>query len=153
MKTLPVEQNVIDAAQASHKKFWPRGPFVSVSLAQYGLESAWGKYPSGVNNYFGIKAGPGEDATARYTHEVVDGKVILIVARFRNFASLEDGFDGHALLLTTPHYAKCVNADNPFAYCQALHDCGYATDPHYAQSLMNIIEDYGLVRYDQSYAT
>ena len=47
---------LIAAAQSSHKKFWPKGPFVSVNIAQFGLESDWGKTQSGVNNFFGIKA-------------------------------------------------------------------------------------------------
>ena len=29
-----ISQAVIDAAQASEKKFYPKGPFVSISLAQ-----------------------------------------------------------------------------------------------------------------------
>ena len=48
--TLPIY--LILAAQASHKKFWPRGPFVSVNIAQFGLESSWGTHQSGVNNLF-----------------------------------------------------------------------------------------------------
>ena len=47
---------IIPIAQASHAKFFPRGPFVSIDLAQWGVESGYGAHMSGVNNPWGIKA-------------------------------------------------------------------------------------------------
>ena len=48
---------VIAAAQAAEKAFYPLGPFVSVSLAQWALESAYGHAePAGSNNPFGIRS-------------------------------------------------------------------------------------------------
>ncbi len=38
----PSQARLMAAAQTSHKKFWPNGPFVSVDIAQFGLESDWG---------------------------------------------------------------------------------------------------------------
>ena len=45
---------LITMAQASHAKFYPRGPFVSISLAQWAVESGYGKFMSGEKNPFGI---------------------------------------------------------------------------------------------------
>jgi hypothetical protein len=65
---------LIAAAQSSHKKFFPRGPFVSVSLAQWALESAYGRAePPASNNPFGIKALPGQPSVAAMTHETLHG--------------------------------------------------------------------------------
>jgi flagellum-specific peptidoglycan hydrolase FlgJ len=47
----------IAAARASHKKW---GILASISLAQWALESAWGKRTSGPFNYFGMMALPGQ---------------------------------------------------------------------------------------------
>ena len=47
---------IIPIAKASHAKFTPRGPFVSIDLAQWAIESGYGTHMSGVNNPFGIKA-------------------------------------------------------------------------------------------------
>lgn len=148
--------DVIAAAQASHRKFFPRGPFVSVILAQYGLESAWGKYPSGLNNFFGIKANAAQIASGAYTNRSTEeqhasGQRYKIMAPFANYATLEDGFDAHATLLTSLHYAPCAAAQTPEAYCQALQKCGYATALNYASSLINIITQSGLKKYDQAF--
>jgi flagellum-specific peptidoglycan hydrolase FlgJ len=146
-----IDPSVISAAQASHKKFWPSGPFVSVTLAQYGLESAWGKYPSGTNNFFGIKAVKGGSGTVRWTKEFEGGRYISIEQVFANYPDLVSGFDAHATLLMTSHYRECQEAQTPKAYCQALHDCGYATDPNYPAKLTQIIDDFNLTQYDQTF--
>ena len=53
---------VIAAAQASHAKYFPLGPYASVSLAQWAVESAYGRVMSGANNPFGIKATAAQNA-------------------------------------------------------------------------------------------
>lgn len=149
-------QAIITAAQASHKKFWPKGPFVSVTLAQWAIESAYGKAKSGLNNYFGIKANKDQitsgDCTIRSTkEETPDGRTYAIEAYFANYASLTDCFDAHATLLTSPHYAQCVNAATPEAYCDALQAAGYATAHNYAEVLKALIKTHNLKQYDQRF--
>lgn len=154
--TMTISPDVIAAAQASHKKWWPIGPFVSVSLAQYGLESGWGKYPSGQNNFWGIKANAAQIAAGAYTNRSTEeqhasGQRYKIIAPFANYDTLEDGFDAHATLLTSPHYEACKQARTPEDYCHALKVCGYATAINYPSSLINIITQSGLKKYDQAF--
>lgn len=148
-----ITAQVIDAAQAAHMAFYPRGPFASVTIAQYGLESGWGRYPSGKNNYFGIKATAAQiaagKATARWTREEkADGTPYSIVAYFADYDSLTAGFIAHAALLVKPWYADCIKATNPEDYCRALQVDHYATAHNYAESLINIIHSMSLERYD-----
>ena len=149
-----IDPAVVAAAKASHKKFWPRGPFVSVSLAQYALESAWGTKLSGKFNFFGMKATQDEIESGNATWDITreetkSGASYYIRAAFRNFASLQDAFDAHAALLTTAHYADCMRAQTPDDYCDALRRDGYATALAYAAALKNIIKTCDLTRYDE----
>lgn len=147
---------LIDAATKSHSRFYPYGPFVSVNIAQFGDESQWGKYPSGKNNYFGIKATRAQiaagKATMRPTHETLpDGQYVKIPQYFADYDSLEECFDAHARLLTTPHYHECVAATTPEEYCHALWRAGYATGipgHPYDTVLIGIIHDMNLKQYD-----
>jgi flagellum-specific peptidoglycan hydrolase FlgJ len=148
-------QSVALMAQRSHVKFFPRGPFVSITLAQYGIESAWGDHMSGLNNPFGIKATANQIAygafTACWTHETLHGQYVKVIQKFANYPSLEEGFDAHAILLTTPYYQRCVEAKTPEEYAQALWKCGYATgEPGhpYDEALIKIIFDMDLKRFD-----
>jgi flagellum-specific peptidoglycan hydrolase FlgJ len=148
-----LKQEWIDAAQAAHKTFYPEGPFTSVTLAQFGLESGWGRYASGKNNYFGIKATPEQiksgKATPRWTREErSDGTPYSIVAYFADYDSLAEGFTAHAALLVQPWYKDCIDAGTVEEYCLGLQKDHYATDVHYAEKLMEIINSMNLKQYD-----
>ena len=150
---MTIAPEVIAAAQAAHKAFYPKGPFASVTIAQYGLESAWGRAQSGKNNFFGIKATPAQiaagKATPRWTREEnADGTPYSIVAYFADYDSLADGFTAHAALLVKPWYQACIDAQTPEEYCRALQIDHYATAGNYANALIAIIEGYDLKQYD-----
>lgn len=141
---------VIAAAQSSDKT-WAIP--ASVTLAQWALESNWGRaMPQGSNNPFGIKAKAGQLFVEAATHEVVKGRRITVIAKFRKFASLIEAFDQHAkLLATAPAYAKArAQAKNPDAFAQALTGV-YATDPDYGPKLTSIMKKYHLYQYDQGH--
>ena len=149
-------QEIILGAQASHKKYWPRGPYVSVTLAQWALESGYGKHQSGLNNYFGIQANKTQLEAGQYTvrwsrEEDESGASEPKDEAFANYASIADGFDAHAQLLTSPHYELCVHAQSPEAYCAALKECGYATAHNYVAELLSIIKVHNLGQYDQRF--
>ena len=143
---------VIPIAQASHAKFFPRGPFASISLAQWAVESGYGAHMSGLNNPFGIQATAAQRATGQarlvLSHEYVRGQYVPREEWFASYPSLEAAFDAHAVLLTSPHYQRCIEATSPAAYAQALHYCGYATAPNYAAALMAVINSNGLEQFD-----
>lgn len=139
---------VIAAAQAAQRAY-AQAP-ASVAIAQFGQESGWGKaMPDGSFNPFGIKALAGQPFVLAQTHEVVGGRAVRVLAKFRKFDSLADAFLGHARLLATePVYAearaKLPDIDG-FVRAMAEH---YATDPTYADDLLALIRGDGLLQYD-----
>jgi len=145
--------DVISAAQASHARFFPRGPFVSITLAQWAVESCYGTRPSGKLNYFGVKATPAQistgHATERWTKEYVHGHYVSELLYFADYDTLEEGFDAHATLLTHPWYADCIQAQTPQDYARALQADHYATAPNYAETLISIIKQFDLTQYDK----
>lgn len=143
--TFPAD--VIAAAQASQKTW--KIP-AAVTLAQWALESNWGRaMPAGSNNPFGIKATAGDPYVEAHTREVVHGKSITIVAKFRKFASLNDAFNDHGRLLATasPYAHARTLASDPNAFADALTGV-YATDPNYGTALKRIMKSHNLYRYD-----
>jgi len=121
-------------------------------LAQAALETGWGRHEmtadSGAksHNLFGIKAGESwSGATANNTtHEYVAGHKVGVRETFRAYGSYIESFVDHAKLLgNSARYAAVRQADSPEQAAQALQDCGYATDPRYADKLIAIMQQIG----------
>src|SRR5690349_9861737 len=71
----------------------------AITLAQWALESGWGKYAPG-NNCFGIKVYAGcYGVQTLATHEYVHGKPFEENLTFATFPTLEACFEKHAALL------------------------------------------------------
>lgn len=146
---------VAHAAQASHAKFYPRGPFASVTIAQWVIESGWGQFVSGKNNYFGIKATQDQiasgNATSRWTHETFHGVYHPIQQWFADYDSIDDCFISHARLLSTsPYYWKARQAATPDEYAMALQGI-YATGipgHPYGEVLIKTMKSNALYAYD-----
>ncbi len=139
---------VIDAAVAS-RLHW--NVPVSVTIAQWIVESAWGTaMPPDSNNPFGIKAIGDQPAVESPTREVVNGQSVTVTAKFRKFTTLTEAFDLHGkLLATAPVYKVAMTfVQNPEAFADALTGV-YATDPQYGFTLKWVISNYGLTRYDR----
>jgi hypothetical protein len=134
-------------AQASQKE---TGVPASVTLAQAILESGWGDSHMGdAHNYFGIKAQPGEPSVTMRTREVEGGKSVYIDAAFRRFASVEECFAAHGRFLRdNSRYAKAFQAADGESFARAIAAAGYATDPKYADLLVQIIRENNLTQYD-----
>jgi flagellum-specific peptidoglycan hydrolase FlgJ len=142
---LPPE--VISAATASRTRW---NVPVSVTIAQWVVESAWGAaVPPGSNNPFGIKAAEDQPAVESPTREVIDGRAVTVTARFRKFTSLAEAFDQHGKLLATAAVYKTAmaQAQDPDGFAEALTGI-YATDPQYGFTLKWVIHNYGFIRYD-----
>ena len=107
---------------------------------------------SGINNPFGIQATKfqiaAHEARLVWSREWNGQKYVPREEWFANYPSLEAAFDAHAELLTTPHYQRCMDAQTPEAYAEALHASGYATAPNYASVLISVIRQYNLTQYD-----
>jgi hypothetical protein len=139
--------DIIAAAQKAQKTW---GVPASISIAQWILESGWGRsMPAGSNNPFGIKAGKGQPSVMARTREVVHHQTVYIMAAFRVFSSIDEAFDAHGRLLAThPAYAAArAHTANPDAYANALTHT-YATDDHYGEELISLMKSDELYQYN-----
>ncbi|WP_337261601.1 MULTISPECIES: flagellar assembly peptidoglycan hydrolase FlgJ [unclassified Serratia (in: enterobacteria)] len=118
-------------------------------VAQAALESGWGQREiptaDGTPSYnlFGIKAGSSWDGpvTEITTTEYEQGAAKKIKARFRVYSSYVEAIGDYVKLLTNnPRYANVAAARSPEQAAHALQQAGYATDPHYARKLVNVIQ-------------
>lgn len=118
-------------------------------IGQAALETGWGKHQikaaDGTPSYnlFGIKAGAdwkGKTVNA-VTTEYVNGVPQQRVEKFRAYDSYADSFRDYAKLIrSNPRYEKVLaSAGDAAGFAQGLQNAGYATDPHYAAKLGNII--------------
>jgi hypothetical protein len=140
--------DVIAAAQASHTTW---NIFASVTLAQWAVESAYGRtMPSGSNNPFGIKAVGNDPYVECQTQEVIHGQFVTVIQRFRKFPSMNAAFDQHGWLLgTRPQYARARTflPDDPDGFADALTGV-YAGAPNYGTVLKKVMKTYNLYQYD-----
>lgn len=121
-------------------------------LAQAALETGWGKHQataadgSASHNLFGIKAGESWNGAVAPspTREFVAGRWLAANEPFRAYGSHSEAFADHARLIgQSPRYAAVRNADSPEAAARALQNCGYASDPDYADKLIAIMRQIG----------
>ena len=141
--------DVVAGAQESHKHYYPKGPYASVSLAQWAVESAYGHdEPAGSDNPFGIKAVAGQPYVISMTREVIHGMSEHIPQHFAKYSSLTEAFDAHArLLATSPIYAEAQRATNPDDYVRAMAK-HYATAPNYSSVLLAVMKSQNLYQFD-----
>lgn len=124
-----------------------------LSLAQWALESGWGRaMPADSNNCFGIKAGHSQAFVESKTQEWDNRtkSMITITAKFRKFDSVDQAFEQHAALLSDPHgpYRHYIYLmGDIYKYIPAMART-YASDPNYCAKLLKIIEDHKLTDFD-----
>ncbi|MCX7898458.1 MAG: flagellar assembly peptidoglycan hydrolase FlgJ [Rhodocyclaceae bacterium] len=118
-------------------------------IAQAALESGWGKaeprLPDGRQsfNLFGVKAGAGwTGAVAEsWSKEFLGGRFVDRLERFRAYGSYAEAFADYARLLSQRYAAALV--PDALAFAQGLQRAGYATDPRYAEKLVQVIAQLG----------
>ena len=140
-----VQRMTPHALQASRETGVP----APLMLGQAALESGWGrreiKLPDGSNSYnlFGVKAtGNWNGKVAEITTtEYHDGIAHKQVEKFRAYGSYAEAFNDYAhLLRDNPRYASVVQqGQGAPAAAHALQRAGYATDPHYADKLVKVM--------------
>lgn len=120
-----------------------------VLVAQAALETGWGRSMirgrdgTASFNLFGIKAGAGWDgARAVVTTLEFEGGVPQPRREpFRVYANVGDSFDDYvALVKGRSRYSQALDAATPEDYVRALQAGGYATDPHYADKILAIVD-------------
>lgn len=121
-------------------------PMSQIAAAQAILESRLNGKPSDLaakyNNYFGIKGQGTAGSAAMPTQEYIGGKMRGTKAAFAANKTAEDSFNQHKNLMNNPRYAAVLAAKTPEEAAVALQKAGYATDPNYAKSLINVLNTY-----------
>lgn len=144
------------------------GILASVSLAQFILESGYGKseLAQNANNVFGMKcslsgntwSGSSWDGKSKYTKKTqeqnADGSYETITADFRKYPCIEDSIADHSAYLLGAMNGKKLRYDG-LKGCtdykkavQIIKDGGYATSLTYVEKLCSIIEKWKLTDYD-----
>lgn len=144
------------------------GILASVSMAQFILESGYGKseLAQGANNCFGMKKSLSGntwgdstwDGSSVYTKKTkeqrADGSYVTITADFRRYGCVEDSIADHSAYLLGARNGNKLRYDGLKGYtdykkaAQIIKDGGYATSLTYVEKLCSIIERWKLTLYD-----
>lgn len=128
--------------------------FSSVVIAQACLETGYGnsEIMMKANAVFGIKATKtwGGKVYNSKTKECYDGiSMTTISSSFRAYNNLQDSIsDYFDLICKSTRYRKACTTNTPLECITAIKNGGYATDPKYITSIMNIIKQNNLTKYD-----
>ena len=144
------------------------GILASVSMAQFILESGYGKseLAQNANNVFGMKcslsgntwSGSTWNGTSKYTKQTkeqnADGSYTTITADFRKYPCVEDSIADHSAYLlgakngSKLRYEGLKGCTDYKKAAQIIKDGGYATSLTYVEKLYSIIERWNLTQYD-----
>lgn len=144
------------------------GILASVSMAQFILESGYGKseLALGANNCFRMKkslsgntwSGSVWDSVSIYKKKTqeqkADGSYVTVTAEFRKYPNVGDSIADHsAYLLGTKNgeklrYDGLKGCSDYKKAVQIIKDGGYATSLTYVEKLCSIIEKWKLTQYD-----
>ena len=90
------------------------------------------------------------------TQEYENGQWITIQGVFRVYPNYADSVSAHTQLFlygttwNAKQYASVLSATDYKTAAKTVQSSGYATDPTYADKLINMIETYHLNQYDKS---
>lgn len=144
----------------------------SIKMAQYAVESGWGRNSIATNNknYFGIKKKREKNQLTdvektlitgfvkRKTNEYNKNGKYQIEANFYVYKNRWASINHHSRFLRdridnkkNQGYAKMANLKltDYKGWANALQESGYSTAPDYAKKLINIIERHELYRWDR----
>ena len=144
------------------------GILASVSMAQFVLESGYGKseLALGANNCFGMKKSlsgntwsgsvwDGVNIYKKKTQEQkADGSYVTITAEFRKYPNVGDSIADHSAYLLGAkngenfRYDGLKGCSDYKKAVQIIKDGGYATSLTYVEKLSSIIEKWKLTQYD-----
>lgn len=126
----------------------------SVKLAQGILESNSGRGRLSIeaNNHFGIKCHSSWGGESYYAKDddFINGK--LIKSCFRKYSTDVDSYIDHSDFLTTIGRYRTLfsfGKQDYWSWCRGLKQTGYATARTYDASLISIIEQFSLWKFDQ----
>ncbi|KRK32397.1 glycoside hydrolase family 73 protein [Loigolactobacillus bifermentans] len=126
--------------------------YPSIMLAQAALESNWGQSElaqAPYYNLFGVKATSVHQVRLATLEADDNGQLQPIQAAFERYSSYRQSLLAYARLLSLPLYQGAKRQEST-TYQTALVRLAqrYATDPHYALKIQQLIVAYHLQRYD-----
>lgn len=131
---------------------------ISILLAVPALETGYGTTRAAIvtecNNFFSIKGGNGAPCCREvneYQRSRSGAVLVRLPACFRKFERPVDSYLAFCELISTKEryaHLRYIPRWNYRRWARELHQAGYATDPAYADKLIQIIERYGLHHYD-----
>lgn len=144
-------------AQKAYRTLGKVKPSVCIGMAC--IESAYGtsQIMKKHNAYFGQKVGTGKTAvkywsmkffTSSTKEEYTLGQHTTIRAAFRAYDSAEQSVFNYYELLNTSLYSKVLATSDYREQMQQIKACGYMTSSTEVNSVITIIEKYGLTKYD-----
>ncbi len=146
-KAFTAEEYITQWKEVAVKKMKEHGIPASITLAQGLLESGNGNsvLARESNNHFGIKCTP--DWTGGRSYHDDDRKDDC----FRKYRDAAESYEDHAKFLQKPRYASLfqLKSTDYKGWAHGLKKAGYATDPHYPQKLIDLIERYKLHDLDR----
>lgn len=128
----------------------------SLIIAQAILESGWGtsELSKKANNYFGLN-NYHDSVTSKYGVYVMvapqeyNGNIVYNKEEFCIFKDIAECVNCLFDWYKRPKYANLHKIVNYKDACYFVKECGYATASHYPTSLIRIIEEYNLMKYDE----
>lgn len=126
-------------------------------IAQACLESGYGtsELATKANNYFGLKFNTKVSEKPAYvkvgSEQNPDGSYVSSVMQWCNFNSMESGVEGYFKFLFCrggSRYDNLKGVTDPNQYLTNIKADGYATSLSYVQNNMNVINKWGLTKYD-----
>lgn len=115
--------------------------FPSTVLAMAALESG---YNLNATTLFGIKG----DGIVLDTTEYINGEYVNIKDSFKAYPSISASVQGMYELMQWEHYDRATSCIDYEKECRMIQACGYATDPDYADKLINIVNSYQLAMFN-----
>ena len=146
-----------DSPEAFIRELWPHAEAAGVALgmapevllAQSALETGWGRHViqgqggESSHNLFGIKADARWDGPRVHvqTLEYVNGVPERQRAAFRSYDSPAESFADYVdFLQRNPRYRQALErVPDAEGYLRGLQEAGYATDPNYADKILDIL--------------
>lgn len=146
-----------DNPESFVRQMWPMaqnaanelGVSPQVLIAQAALETGWGKAVSqhqdgqSSHNLFNIKADQrwSGNTISKSTLEFDEGVAKRQVAKFRAYDNYADSFNDYVQFLkSNPRYRDVLNsAGEADKFVTGLQQAGYATDPQYAEKILDIL--------------
>ena len=124
------------ARRKGQKRLYP-----STVLAMAALESG---YNLNATTLFGIKG----EGVVLDTTEYINGEYVNVKDSFKYFPNLTASVQGLYDLVQWDNYDRATSSTDWEEECRMMHACGYATDPDYADKLINIVNSYQLTMFN-----